>query len=60
MKNLFVKFVASLVLSLPMMYFMMFDFFASFPGKVLLLPYVGILSLILTTPVQFIIGRGFL
>jgi len=58
-QTLFNMFVTSLVLSLPMMYFMLFDFFGTMPGKEFLLPYVGILSLALTTPVQFIIGRGF-
>jgi Cu+-exporting ATPase len=52
-------FVVSLVLSLPMLYFMIFDFIPDFPGATLLLPYVGILSLILSTPVQFFIGKGF-
>jgi len=53
------KFTASLLLSLPMAYFMFFDFFSRMPGRDFFLPFVGILSLILTTPVQFIIGRGF-
>ena len=54
----FKKFVISAVLSLPMVYFMMLDFFA-IPGKDTVLPYVGIISLILTAPIQFIIGAGF-
>ena len=58
-KGMFNKFLTSLVLSVPMLYFMLFDFFANFPGRTFLLPYVGIFSLILTTPVQFIIGKGF-
>lgn len=53
------KFLWSLSLSLPMLYFMFFDFFSFMPGRTFLLPYVGIVSLILTTPVQFIIGAGF-
>ena len=53
------RFVTSLILSLPMLYFMLFDFFASIPLRALLLPYVGIISLVLTIPVQFIIGAGF-
>ncbi len=56
---MFKQFLISLVLSVPMIYFMIFDFVATFPGRVALLPYVGIISLILTTPVQFIIGKGF-
>ncbi len=55
----FKKFVASLILSLPMLYFMLMDFFAVLPGSEVLPPYFGIISLILATPVQFIIGAGF-
>lgn len=58
-KSQFSKFITSFLLSLPMIYFMLFDFFSFFPGKTLVLPYVGIISLILATPVQFIVGRGF-
>lgn len=57
--SLFHKFIVSLVLSLPMIYFMLFDFLSWIPGRSFFLPLVGIISLILTTPVQFIIGRGF-
>ena len=53
------KFWASLLLSLPMLYFMLFDFFDFIPGAALLRPYIGVISLILSTPVQFIIGSGF-
>ncbi len=52
------KFWFSFVLSLPMLYFMLLDFFA-IPGKAAILPYVGIISLILTIPIQFIIGARF-
>ena len=52
------KFLISLVLSSPMIYFMFMDFFAM-PFKAALLPYIGIVSLILSTPVQFIIGSSF-
>jgi len=58
-KTLFNKFTISLCFSIPMLYFMLFDFFLWIPGRAFLLPLVGIISLILTTPVQFIIGRGF-
>src|SRR3989339_581764 len=58
-KVMFRKFLISLILSIPMIYFMMFDFILNFPGRSVLLPYVGIISFILTTPVQFIVGRGF-
>lgn len=53
------KFLASFILSAPMIYFMFFDFFPWFPGAKLLLPYVGVISFILATPVQFYIGAGF-
>ena len=55
----FKKFIISLVLSLPMIYFMFMDFFVWLPGRAALFPYAGIISLILTIPVQFIIGAGF-
>ncbi len=53
------KFLVSLALSFPMIYFMFFDFVSFMPGTKALLPYVGIISLILSTPVQFIIGSSF-
>ncbi len=52
------KFWFSFVFSVPMLYFMMFDFVSFWPGRVVT-PYIGIISLILTFPVQFIIGAGF-
>lgn len=52
------KFWFSFAFSLPMLYFMLLDFFA-IPGQAAVLPFVGIISLILTTPVQFFIGAGF-
>ncbi len=48
----------SALLSAPMMYFMFLDFFPWLPGQQLL-PLIGIISFILTTPVQFFIGRNF-
>lgn len=53
------KFFIGLSLSIPMLYFMFFDFFKFLPGREALLPWVGIVSFILSTPVQFIIGAGF-
>jgi Cu+-exporting ATPase len=55
------KFLIGLILSLPMLYFMLqdFKFFDFLPGKIFISPYVGIISLILTVPVQFILGAGF-
>ena len=58
-KDYFKKFMFSLVLSLPMLYFMLLDFFKWLPGAASLPPYFGIVSLVLATPVQFIIGYGF-
>ncbi len=56
--HVFHLFIRSLMLSVPMLYFMFFDFFSWFPGSSLL-PYVGVISLILATPVQFWMGWGF-
>ncbi len=53
------KFLIGLALSLPMLGFMVLSFF---PGTALyeaLMPYMGIVSLILATPVQFWLGKGF-
>lgn len=55
----FKRFTSGLVLSLPLVYFMFFDFFGWIPGKSLFLPYVGLISLFLTTPVQFAVGADF-
>lgn len=55
----FKKFVFSLILSIPMLYFMFLDFFKWLPGGELFSPYVGIVSLVLTIPVQFYAGAGF-
>lgn len=52
------KFWFSFFFSLPMLYFMLLDFLA-IPGKAALLPYVGIISLLLTIPIQFVVGAGF-
>ncbi|HSW97029.1 MAG TPA: heavy metal translocating P-type ATPase [Candidatus Saccharimonadales bacterium] len=55
----FRKFILSAVLSLPMVYFMLLDFFRFLPGGVFLPPYIGIVSLLLTIPIQFMVGSGF-
>lgn len=52
------KLVYSLILSLPMLYFMFVTLWPGTPGQILM-PYFGIISLILATPVQFIIGASF-
>lgn len=53
------KFTIGIALSLPMLYFMLLDFFPTWPGGSVLPPYFGIISLLLTIPVQFWIGRDF-
>ena len=53
------KFLISLGLSLPMLYFMLLDFFSSLPFGAFIVPLMGVVSLLLTIPVQFIIGAGF-
>ena len=57
--TVFRKFIFSFAISLPMLYFMLFDFFDQLPGKSQLFPYIGIISLLLTLPIQFVIGAGF-
>lgn len=57
--QLFKKFIASFILSSPMLYFMFLEFFKWLPGNIFLAPYIGIVSLVLATPVQFILGKGF-
>jgi Cu+-exporting ATPase len=59
MSSYFRKFIFSLTLSLPLFYFMLLDFFKWLPGANFLPPYFGIISLILTTPIQVIIGYSF-
>jgi Cu+-exporting ATPase len=53
------KFWISFVLSLPLFYFMLLDFFNWLPGATSLAPFIGIISLVFTTPIQFIVGAGF-
>lgn len=58
-RNQFKLFLFSFIFSAPMLYFMLFDFFTWIPGRAFLLPFIGIVSFILATPVQFVAGRGF-
>ncbi|MCL5438889.1 MAG: heavy metal translocating P-type ATPase [Patescibacteria group bacterium] len=53
------NFITSFILSIPMVYFMFLDFFAWLPLRTILMPYIGLISLILTTPIQFYVGKGF-
>jgi Cu+-exporting ATPase len=57
--NQWKKFIVSFVLSFPLMYFMFLDFFPLISYTTTIRPYIGIISLILTIPVQFWIGAGF-
>ncbi|MBM3204947.1 copper-translocating P-type ATPase, partial [Candidatus Uhrbacteria bacterium] len=52
------KFIWGAILSMPLLFFMLLDFF-SFPGKDLIMPRVGFLSLLIALPVQIILGAGF-
>ncbi len=58
-KSYWTKFIIGAVLSLPMLYFMFLDFFSFLPGRAFLLPFVGIVSFVLATPVQIFLGAGF-
>lgn len=58
-KDYWQKFLVAIILSVPMLYFMLLDFWQWLPGGQTWPPYFGIISLILATPVQFIIGAGF-
>ncbi|TSC58574.1 MAG: Cu2+-exporting ATPase [Candidatus Peregrinibacteria bacterium Greene0416_19] len=53
------KFWAGLVLSLPMLGFMVLSFLPDSPVHEAVIPSMGIISLILATPVQFWLGYGF-
>jgi len=55
----FSKFIFSALLSAPMLYFMLGDFFKWLPGAKPVMPYVAMISLLLTIPIQFFIGKGF-
>lgn len=59
MKSYRNKFLFGMFFSLPMVYFMLFDFFGFMPLRAAVLPWVGFISLVLTLPVQFIVGAGF-
>lgn len=53
------KFLIGLVLSLPMIVFMVLTFLPSSALYQSIMPYMGIISLLLSTPVQFWLGSGF-
>jgi cation transport ATPase len=54
------KFLRSAILSIPMVAFMFYDFFPGLlRGEKIIMPWTAIISLILTTPILFIIGADF-
>ncbi|MBI2117765.1 heavy metal translocating P-type ATPase, partial [Candidatus Peregrinibacteria bacterium] len=53
------KFWMGLMLSLPMLAFMILSFFPTIALALALNPFMGLLSLLLATPVQFWLGYGF-
>jgi Cu+-exporting ATPase len=59
LKFWFYKFFIGGLLSLPMVAFMVYDFVPRLPLEKILMPYSAIISLILATPVLFIIGKEF-
>jgi len=56
LRNLF---LISLFFSLPMFIFMLYDFVNFLPWKEFIMPYVGLISLLFTIPVQFYAGAGY-
>src|SRR3989344_2047927 len=53
------KFWIGLILSLPMLGFMILSFLPHSPVHDVLIPFMGLISLMLSTPVQFWLGAGF-
>jgi len=53
------RLLVSIALSLPLLYFMLLDFLPWLPGAGTVPPWAGLVSLILATPLQFVIGAGF-
>jgi Cu+-exporting ATPase len=53
------SFVISLVLSAPLLYLMLGDFIPGLPGIRFFMPWSGLISLILTLPIQFWLGARF-
>ncbi|MBP9817250.1 cadmium-translocating P-type ATPase [Candidatus Shapirobacteria bacterium] len=58
-KYWFSKFIFGLLLGIPMILFMVYDFTNAIPFESTVLPYSGIISFILTIPVLFFIGSNF-
>jgi Cu+-exporting ATPase len=53
------KFLVGLILSIPLLYFMLLEFFPSLPFGEQILSRMGFISLLLAIPAQFILGYGF-
>lgn len=53
------KFLVGLAFSVPLLYFMLMDFFSFVPLREFFFPRMGFISLILAIPVQFVLGAGF-
>ncbi|MGE4443694.1 MAG: heavy metal translocating P-type ATPase [Candidatus Altimarinota bacterium] len=53
------KSIFGFVLSLPLIGFMMYDFFPKLPYNVVLMPYMALISLIIATIIQFTLGLAF-
>ena len=53
------KFIIALILSIPMIIFMVYDFAYGLPYSKVLMPISAMITLILSIPVQFIIGKDF-
>lgn len=58
-KNKFALFLESLILSAPLLIFMIYDFFPQLPYRTAVMPLSGVLSFILATPIQFYFGKIF-
>ncbi len=53
------KSIFGFVLSLPLIGFMMYDFFPKLPYNVIIMPYMAIISLVIATIIQFTLGLAF-
>ncbi|MBI5221431.1 MAG: copper-translocating P-type ATPase [Candidatus Magasanikbacteria bacterium] len=53
------KFLVGVIFSLPLLYFMLLDFIPALLWREELMSRMGFISLLLATPIQFILGAGF-
>lgn len=53
------KFLLGLLFSIPLVYFMLLSFLPQLPFRMTIEPWMGFVSLLLATPVQFWLGVGF-